>query len=313
MPVCHPWITVHVCEARLPRETAHVGSARRAALDLAAKRFLLSGKQRGIVATTDADTVVAPDWVAWTLAEMRAADAVAGHVVIAEAELATLHTPLRHLYDLQQEYLKACADVQAHFDPLPENPGPRHDSFVGASFAVAAEVYAAAGGLPIVSPLEDRAFFFSLRRIDARVRHSYRVRAATSARRTPRVVGGFGSFLDRLDRYGRAGRTFLVEHPDQTIDDARRRATLRRIWHGHTSHHELEVASELLGMPASAWLLRIDREQPFGTNLERLVAQAPKRTYVPQAVEFATAELRRALADDTAVSAMRRSAASGAG
>ncbi len=177
----HPRLTMHVVEADLPSGAAHVGTARRAALGLAAQRFLQADKPRGIVATTDADTVVASDWIAWTVREMQQVDAVAGYVEVAADEIAKLGPSYRREYALERAYRRAVAEVHVRFDPQPTDPGPRHASFVGASFAVSAQAYQASGGVPPVSPLEDQAFERALLRIDATVRHSLRVRATTSS------------------------------------------------------------------------------------------------------------------------------------
>jgi len=176
-----PQIATDVIEDDLPLRAAHVGMARRCVLDRCARRFLEAGRADGVLASTDADTVVAPDWVAWTLREIKAVDAVAGFVDIDALERQRLMAPVRLLYARERAYRRALAELQVMLDPQPEDPEPRHASFIGASFAVTARAYVAAGGLPPLAALEDLAFCAALRRIDARVRHSMRVRATTSA------------------------------------------------------------------------------------------------------------------------------------
>ncbi|MHB1861036.1 MAG: glycosyltransferase family 2 protein, partial [Solirubrobacteraceae bacterium] len=53
--------TVHVVELRAPEG---VGRARRRGMDLACERLATVGRTRGLIASTDADSVVAPDWLA---------------------------------------------------------------------------------------------------------------------------------------------------------------------------------------------------------------------------------------------------------
>ena len=205
-----PDLAVHVVEAAFAAESAHVGTARRAALDLAASRFTSAERTAGTIASVDADTIVDPTWVASMLAEIAHADAVAGHVLVAGDERDRMLAPLRLLYDRECEYRRMLGVVEARYDPLPYDVGPRHDSFVGASFAVTVAAYAASGGLPPLPRLEDLAFAQALQRIDARIRHSYAVRAHTSARQTSRVAGGFGSFVAELATKSGPRSTFAV-------------------------------------------------------------------------------------------------------
>jgi glycosyl transferase family 2 len=309
----HPRPRVHVLEVRMPHGRAHVGEARRLAFDIAVQRFVTARREHGIVATTDADTIVADDWVSAILDEMRTADAVAGHVTIAAREVRAMPPGLRALYEHELAYRAAFAAVEHRFDPLPQDPAPRHSSFVGASFAVSAAAYAAAGGLPRVSPLEDRAFYFALRRIDARVRHSMRVRATTSSRRDPRVHGGFGTFLAELEGHAGQHETFLVEHAQRTLAEVRLRATLRSARAAAAPDDAIARLEREHGVPRDACAKLLDRTQRFGCALERALRYAKIPAYGPQPVEAATATLRAAFADPMPAAATRMSAASGAG
>jgi hypothetical protein len=311
--LANPAIPTTVVHAELPPASAHVGMARKLVMDLAAARFIASGRPRGLVATTDADTVVDSDWVAATLQEAAAVDAVAGHVVIAEAELATLFAPVRLLYARERAYRRALADVSAALDPLPHDPAPRHASFVGASFAVAAETYRAAGGLPPLEALEDLAFSRALCRIDARVRHSLLVRAQTSPRRAARVSGGFGTFVADLHERGTRGATFSVQHPRESLDEIELRAAIRSLWRGSADPLDVQEAAHIIGSAPEAWLPLVDGAKPFGAVYDAVRASGEARIYEPVPVEWATAALRIALAARNAPSATRISAASGAG
>lgn len=233
------------CAARAPRhaihvvragadaaQSRHVGAARRAVMDAAAARMLaLDGTPRA-VATTDADTVAAPDWIAQSLAALRGADAVAGRIVPDPAERAALPDAVRAQLDAKTAYEFALAALESVLDPLAHDPWPRHWQRCGPSLALRASTYARAGGLPPRQRLEDFALYRALLAIDARVRHSTRVRVVTSLRTVGRVAGGFGSELAVLAELARAGRSALVEHPDTTYESIAARAALRRWWHG---------------------------------------------------------------------------------
>jgi hypothetical protein len=287
--------------------------ARKLVMDLAALRFSKSGRPRGIVATTDADTLVSGDWVANVLAESAGVDAVAGHVTIADGDLATMLAPVRVLYSRERAYRRALAAVSDALDPLPYDSWPRHASFVGASFAVAADTYLKAGGVPPLAVLEDRTFSEALHRIDARVRHSLAVTAQTSGRRIGRVRGGFGTFVDDLYRHGAAGESYLVEHPNATIDEFALRGSLRRIWNHEFVAADFEHVSTIVGGASHRWLPLLDRRQPFGEAYDRLRGRALSRDYEPVPIERAIDVLRAATAALKAPSATRIAAASGAG
>ncbi len=71
----------------MPDGLAHVGHARRLLKDDACHRLLRLGRPRGVIASTDGDSRVAPTWLAATLAEIaHGADAVGGRIVISDDE-----------------------------------------------------------------------------------------------------------------------------------------------------------------------------------------------------------------------------------
>ena len=86
----YPGLALHVVDLALPEPHAHVGAARRLLMDEAARRLLQTPRGAcGVIASTDADTRVAPDWLAATLAEVeRGADAVGGRRPLGPARLA---------------------------------------------------------------------------------------------------------------------------------------------------------------------------------------------------------------------------------
>jgi len=310
----HPQLRAWVVASPLPSGDAHVGTARKTGRDFAASRFLRARSPRGLVASVDADTIVDPDWAARLLAAAERVDAVAGHVFIDALELATLPAGVRRLYALEATYRRLCAELEATIDPLLEDPAPRHDAFVGANFAVTAGTYVAAGGIPPLPRLEDRAFLFALRRIDARVRFSLDVRAATSGRRTPRVAGGFGTERRELYLRGLRRETFFVDHPGRLEEATCARAALRRIWSG--AGYSSDVALTCRSFKVSERDVRsfVRTSLPFGRMYERLAKHAAlARRYEKVPVEAAIEELRTAILRRTADVAIRTFAASGAG
>lgn len=310
----HPALGLSVAVANFAPTEAHVGTARKRVMDAAAARFLAAGAPQALVASTDADTVAAPDWIAQIYAAAEGADAVAGHVTLGADEQAKLHAPVRLLYSRELSYRRAIAEVEDLIDPQPHDPAPRHASFVGAAFAVRARAYRAAGGVPPLPALEDQAFARALLRIDARIRHSTLVRAATSARTLARATGGFGTFIAGLHERGKAGETFYVEHPRRILEEFESRAALRRVWNATADEFDSETVSGIFGCEEARWLPLVDAALPFGECYERVAALAPGRTvYAPVPVEVATAALRAASYSANAASPTRRRAASGAG
>ena len=308
----HPTLAVHVLDAP-PRFGANVGTARRAALDLAADRFFVSGRPHGIVAPTDAETVVDSGWVAWTMRELRQVDAVAGYVRVGPEEHDRMLAPLRLLYDRELAYRKLLGEVEDRFDPRSHDPAPHHDSLVGASFAVHARTYVAAGRLPRLGFYEDVAFARTLERIDAKVRHSYEVRAFTSARSAARVEGGFGSFIAELARRGEARSTFTVAAARGTVESARARRHLRLAWAAEGGDAHFEAAAEVLGIDEARLRAEARRAATFGMLWIAARASARQGAYPDEPVECALSALRRALAERSAPMPTRDNALSGAG
>ena len=309
-----PHLRAFVVEGALPAGAAHVGSARKLVMDAAARRFERAGRPGGLIASTDADSEVDPGWVAWTLAEARGVDAVAGRIVLAPAERRALSAAARALYRREAAYRHAVADLEAAHDPLPEDPAPRHGQHFGASFALGVRAYRAAGGLPPLPALEDVALYDALLRIDARVRHSPRVRVATSPRLEARARGGLATFLGDLHELGRRGEPWLVDDPRDTLARIQARAALRRIWRGEPRAHDAALAGAAFALTPQRWAALFDRGEPFGRNYERLAAAGGRwRSYAPVPVAEALAALHPLLASANALRPTRSSAASGAG
>jgi hypothetical protein len=213
----HPAHAIHVAEECLPPNVAHIGTARRAAMNAASARFAAAGITDALLAATDADSVPSPAWLAWTLREMEQADVVTGRIMVDPAEWRGLPASTRDMLLEENAYHFAIAQLKAQLDPKPYDPWPRHWQRSGPSLAVRLAAYDAVGGVPPVRTLEDIALYDLLERNGARIRHSLRVRVKTSARLHSRAAGGFGARIKAWHEHGDAYRPFLVEDPAVTL------------------------------------------------------------------------------------------------
>jgi GT2 family glycosyltransferase len=135
------------------------------------------------LATTDADSVVPPDWLAAQLdARDRGADAWVGTVEVVDWAGLPGAVPARYRAAYE-------ADHQL---------GDRHRHVHGASLGVAAPAYRAVGGFPPRETGEDVALVERLDRAGLRVVRDRRHPVATSARTAGRAPGGFAGHLRAL-------------------------------------------------------------------------------------------------------------------
>jgi hypothetical protein len=224
-----------------PAARASAGRARRIAMRLAAER---AGKG-GMLLTTDADTVVPPDWIARNRRALRAgADVVCGRIVVdpVEAELIPLHL---HADDARETTLITLLDEIAWLlDPDPADPWPRHTEASGATLAVSTEAFFAVGGIPDQPSGEDRAFVAALRRRDARIRHDPGIAVTVSGRIEGHTPGGMADTIRRR----MVQQDLWTDDQVEPAEDALRRADLRRRcrwrWEG-TPVPDLAAALEL--------------------------------------------------------------------
>ncbi|MCA8832828.1 glycosyltransferase [Hymenobacter pini] len=222
----HPELVLHIAEITLPAAEAHVGRARRILMDEACRRLETAGTPDAFIASTDADTLVAPTWLAATAAALAAgADAVGGRILMLEK---TFGCPVRRLQLLDATYHLLCTQLRQHLDPTSHDPWPRHHQHFGASLAVTTAAYRCTGGLPVVPYLEDEALYQALLRHGLRVRHSPTVQVFTSARRQGRVPIGLSWQLREWAEL--AGEEPMVPHPAGVAAEARLRWQLRTLW-----------------------------------------------------------------------------------
>ncbi|GAB3841921.1 hypothetical protein GCM10028821_49560 [Hymenobacter jeollabukensis] len=297
----HPHLRLHVLEISLPRAEAHVGRARRLLMDEAARRLELAGRPRGIIASTDADTRVAPDWLTALQREFAAgADAVGGRI-LPDAPT-TAGCPARRLHLHDAAYRLGLARLEHLLDPSAADPWPRHHQHFGGSLALTVAAYRQVGGLPVVPYLEDEALCQLLLRHELRLRHSPLVRVHTSARQQGRVAVGLSWQLRVWADDAAAGREPWAEHPQRLAAEWQLRRQLRRAWQQGQAGLPIApadlraLAAELATTPGR--LRQLLRTASFGTTWDALRPAAIRRwqaQWSPLPLTAARASLRQLL------------------
>jgi hypothetical protein len=182
---------VTVVEQNMPARQLNAGWARKRAMDLAAMRLAEVAPIHGLILTTDADSRVAPTWLAATLQEFeKGVDCVAGYIDAIPAEYIALGEAFLSRGRLEDTYLRYIAEINARCDPRPHDPWPNHRVSSGASLAVSLAAYSAIGGLPPRPVGEDSALTGALDRAGFKIRHSMDVCVSTSCRFDGRATGG---------------------------------------------------------------------------------------------------------------------------
>jgi glycosyltransferase involved in cell wall biosynthesis len=159
------------------------GPARRLGMDLAADRLEALGHGDGLIATTDADSTPAEDWLARQQAHLaRGARVVAGLIDLRPDDVQHLPDAVRARRE--RDARRRLSDVTA-IDPAAE-----HHHFAGASLGVNVETYRRVGGMDAHRALEDQAFGAKLARHGIPVVRAADVRVRTSARTDGRARRG---------------------------------------------------------------------------------------------------------------------------
>ncbi len=127
------------------------------------------------LAFTDADSVVATDWLADQLS--LEAEVVCGSVAVAWPPGSEA---------LRRSYERFYCDRDGH------------QHIHGANLGLTGHAYRKAGGFPPLACREDVALVQALVRLDARIAWSARPRVQTSARRQGKLSGGFADYLTAL-------------------------------------------------------------------------------------------------------------------
>ena len=170
------------------------GHARRVGMEAACERLLGLGRPRGLISSTDADTVVAPGWLAAQLeAASRGARAIGGRIELADDESLSEEILSWHAERGRLRHQKLLSD--------PDNSGKtEHWQFSGASLALTAAVYREIGGLEPRASLEDEHLEQVLRRQNIPIERLLSVRVTTSARLSGRAKRGLAHDLALASR-----------------------------------------------------------------------------------------------------------------
>ena len=207
-------VSLHIVEVEFALVNAHVGSARRLAMDTA----FAQAPTNSVLLSTDADAVPRDDWVEANLRAIASGADLVGGYIVGDKQEETLLGPgfvrraTRHLY-----YAKLVNRLTSLLDPLPHDPWPRHFDHTGASLAVRSEVYAAVGGMPALPSREDVAFVENVCRAGYRLRHPLDVQVTVSARLEGRAAGGMSDCLKSWLAAEEFGLPHLVEDPQAII------------------------------------------------------------------------------------------------
>lgn len=238
----HPRLRLGIVDVTYPPERAHVGTARRQAMDLAA-----GIAPDGVLLTTDADAVPADDWVERTFAAIAAgADLVGGRIVGDPEEEARLGPGFAARAGLHARYGLLRDELAALVDPLAHDPWPRHQDHTGASLAVRAEVYRRLGGLDPLPFREDLGFVGKARAAGFRLVHPPDVRVTVSARTQGRAPGGMADCVRTWVHEAETMAPVLVECPVRVAERLRLRRALRDLAHDAPAARALLAARGLL-------------------------------------------------------------------
>lgn len=222
----HPALDLVGVDVTFAAAYAHVGSARRLALETAWAKTGFS--DAAVLITTDADARPTENWVDANLrAIAHGADLVGGHIIGDPEEEARLGPAFLRLSAKHMQYAAIADRLAAIVDPLPHDPLPRHGDHTGASLAVLGPVYAAVGGMPSLPFREDLAFVSRVRAAGYRLRHAPDVRVQVSARLDGRAPGGMADCLRHWVAEAGSQRPHLVEAPDSILGRLQKRRAIR--------------------------------------------------------------------------------------
>ncbi len=189
---------IYVREISLLRPHNHAGWARRLSIEAAAE-FL--DQPTDVLLCTDADTVVANDWIKKNLAYLDGGfDAVAGFAVPSPAEWHQLEPAHRTRFNRLRKYHTLLAYLRRNRHDSLADPWPRHEYEGGASIAMTFGLYRRLGELPTPPVGEDKAIFRVILEAGGRIRHPLDVRVFTSCRYVGRARGGMA---DTIAAWGR--------------------------------------------------------------------------------------------------------------
>jgi glucosyl-3-phosphoglycerate synthase len=182
------------------------GAARAAGMDVACARLESISRHDGLLGSTDADSRVAPDWVARQLEAIAGgAEAIGGEIHLDPDEAAALPEGIlaRRAVDLAARTREAAARGPAE-----------HAHFSGASLGVTPRAYRSAGGMAWMAALEDQELEDRLAAAGIAIHRLRPVSVVTAARTEGRAERGLARDLELarwLAERRHDGRDFSLE------------------------------------------------------------------------------------------------------
>ena len=187
----HPQLTLHL----LAGPGRGSGGARSTGMDAACARLLAVGRPGGLIASTDADTRVAHDWLARQLALARTgARAIGGRIELCPVEREGLAPSVLsgHAEHSRRRFERVLEQAAGHGGVTD------HWQFSGASLAVTAETYVEVGGLGDGTHSEDEHLERLLLERGVAIDRHLDVRVTTSPRLDGRASHGLARVLREL-------------------------------------------------------------------------------------------------------------------
>lgn len=227
-------LRLRIVEASLAPAEAHVGTARRMALDAGCAWLADEGVTDGVLLSTDADAVAPPDWASANLRALAEADLVGGRLVI-DPQAERPDPAVADLHGRIERYWAGIRALEDIIDPPPHDPAPRHGDHVAASLALRAGLYEAVGGLPRLACGEDNALVARVRRTGGRVRHCPAVSIAVSDRAAGRVEGGMATEMLRRSRVAGGLESYCLPPAEHWLAVIARRRDWRLAWESGTA------------------------------------------------------------------------------
>ena len=166
----------------IPGPGRGAGPARAAGMNVACLRLEATGRADVLLATTDADTIVAPDWIARQLDAIDAgAEAIGGDILLDEREAALLPVSV---IERREGELAGRTRTASLAGPA------EHAHFAGASLGLTPRAFRSAGGMGDLAALEDRDLEERLTGAGVRIHRLAPVKVTTSARTSGRADRG---------------------------------------------------------------------------------------------------------------------------
>lgn len=260
-----------IITAHAERGAPNAGRARRAAMAIGLKAI---PDNAGMIVSTDADSVPAPDWLSTNAAALTNADVVAGRIVRRGGDASPLQDRIEAYYD-------ALFALRRMIDPVPWEAPHIHHYTSGASLAFRTGAYRDLGGFEPLPSAEDARIVDRAHQMGLRVRRDAAVRVDTSARRVGRAVGGLADHLRRIDA---EANQIMMAHPADMAWRYRRQAAARAAWARPGS---LPALAADLGCPIG----HVERAAAGATNAEAFAMQVvPGIPGGERAVPLETAE-----------------------